>query len=131
MWTEHRLAATLVSAALLFLTAASLSFGQAQAPVIGEPGTNTTRSIVGTVLDDHGSPVPKAIVLLKDMKTLQVRSYIAQSDGSYHFNDLSGDINYQLRAQAGTLTSSQKTVSVFNSHKIVKLDLKLNKKLKT
>jgi hypothetical protein len=114
-----------------FLSAASNCFAQAQAPVIGEPGTNKTRSIVGTVVDDHGSPVPHAIVLLKDLKTLQIRSYIAQQDGSYHFYDLSSDINYQLRAEADGLTSPQKTVSVFNSHKIVKLNLKLKKKLKT
>jgi len=116
---------------LLFLAAASFCLGQAQAPVIGQPGTNTTKSIVGTVVDDHGSPVPRAIVLLKDMKTLQVRSYIAQNDGSYHFYDLSGDINYQVRAQLNGLTSKLKIVSVFDSHKVVKLNLKLNKKLKT
>jgi hypothetical protein len=121
----------LIGAIFLFLASASLSFAQAQAPVIGQPGTNTTRSIVGTVVDDHGSPVPHAIVLLKDTKTLQIRSYIAQNDGSYHFYDLSSDINYVLRAESGGLTSSQKTVTVFNSHKIVKLNLKLNKKLKT
>jgi hypothetical protein len=115
----------------LFVAATSFCFGQAQAPVIGQPGTNTTRSIEGNVVDDHGSPVPRAIVLLKDMKTLQIRSYIAQNDGSYHFYDLSGDINYQLRAEAAGLTSPDKTVSVFNSHKVVKLNLKLKKKLKT
>ena len=36
-------------------------------------------------MDSHGSPVPRAVVLMKDMKTLQIRSYIAQNDGSYHF----------------------------------------------
>jgi hypothetical protein len=86
---------------------------------------------VGIVLDSHGSPVPRAIVLLKDMKTLQIRSYIAQNDGSYHFYDLNGDINYQLRAQANGLTSSEKMVTVFNSRKTIKLDLKLNKRQKT
>jgi Carboxypeptidase regulatory-like domain len=122
---------TQVLSVLLFLTTASLSFAQAQAPVIGEPGTNKIKSIVGTVMDEHGAPVPRAIVLLKDLKTLQIRSYIAQDDGSYHFYNLSGDINYELRAQADGLTSAQKTVSVFNSHKVVKLNLKLKKKLKT
>ena len=123
--------AKLLFSVCLFLSLTSFCFGQAQAPVIGQPGTNTTKSIVGTVIDEHGSPVPRAVVLLKDMKTLQIRSYIAKDDGSYHFYDLSGDINYQLRAQSNGLTSKQKTVSVFNSHKIVKLNLKLNKKLKT
>jgi Carboxypeptidase regulatory-like domain len=125
-----RAGVSLIAAILLFLFAAPLVVAQAQAPVIGAPGTNTTRSIVGKVLDEHGAPVPRAIVLLKDMKTLQIRSYIAQDDGGYHFYDLSGDINYELRAQANGLTSKEKTVTVFNSHKVVKLNLKLNKKFK-
>ncbi|HZS56253.1 MAG TPA: carboxypeptidase-like regulatory domain-containing protein [Bryobacteraceae bacterium] len=127
----RRTGVSLIRAFFLLLAAAVLSFSQAQSPVIGQPGSNTTRSVMGTVIDSHGAPVPRAVVLLKDMKTLQIRSYIAQDDGSYHFYDLSGDINYQLRAQSNGLTSSEKTVSVFNSHKIVKLNLKLNKKLKT
>jgi hypothetical protein len=129
--TKQRAGINLIAAFFGFLALSPLCFAQAQAPVIGQPGTNTTRSIVGTVVDDHGSPVPHAIVLLKDMKTLQIRSYIAQNDGSYHFYDLSGDINYQLRAEAAGLTSAQKTVSVFDSHKIITLNLKLKKKLKT
>jgi len=135
---EKRTGGKLFRAFFLFLAVTSLCFAQApaQAPVIGQPGSNTTgsnttRSVVGSVVDNHGSPVPGAIVLLKNMKTLQIRSYIAQKDGSYHFYDLSGDINYQLRAQANGLTSSEKIVSVFNSRKTVKLDLKLNKKQKT
>jgi hypothetical protein len=104
--------------------------GQAQAPVAGPAGTPITRSIEGTVLDAHGSAVPNAVVLLKDTKTLQVRSYLAQNDGKYHFYGLSSDINYELRAQSNGLTSPVKTVSVFDSHRIVTLNLKLKKKLK-
>ena len=82
-------------------------------------------------MDAKGSPVPGAIILLKDTKTLQVRSYIAQKDGKYHFFGLSSDINYELRAQANGMTSPEKMVSVFDSHKVVKLNLKLKKKLKS
>ena len=110
--------------------AAAWSQSQAQAPVTGPAGTPITRSIEGTVRDAHGSAVPNAIVLLKDTKTLQVRSYLAQKDGKYHFYGLSSDINYELRAQANGLTSPIKTVSVFDSHRMVSLDLKLKKKLK-
>ena len=119
----------------LLLMLAGLGFApaadpQVQPPVIGQPGTPTTRSIQGTVVDTKGSPVPGAIVLLKDTKTLQVRSYVAQKDGRYHFYGLSSDINYQLRAEANGMTSAEKMVSVFDSHQIVKLNLKLKKKMK-
>ena len=74
--------------------------------------------------------MPDAVVLLKDTKTLQVRSYLAAKDGAYHFFGLSSDVNYDLRAQAGGFTRPIKTVSVFDSHAVVKLNLKLKKQLK-
>jgi hypothetical protein len=128
---EEKIGVSLVGALLVIIGISPFAFPQAQPPVVRQPGTNATKSIVGTVLDAHGAPVPRAIVLLKDMKTLQIRSYIAQEDGTYHFYDLNGDINYLLRAQAGGLTSPQKSVTVFNGHRVVKLNLKLTKKLKT
>ena len=67
-------------------------------------------------------------MLLKDAKTLQVRSFIAQQDGKYHFYGLSTDVNWQLRAEADGMTSKTKTVSVFDSHSKVLLNLKLDKK---
>ena len=117
---------------MLVSVVASAGFrqGQVQAPVAGPAGTPITRSIEGTVLDAHGSPVAHAVVLLKDTKTLQVRSYLAQNNGKYHFYGLSSDVNYELRAQANGLTSPIKTVSVFESHRLVTLNLKLKKKLK-
>jgi hypothetical protein len=108
---------------------------QAQPPVIeqGEASRThtTTRSIIGTVFDKNGAPVPNAVVLLKDTKTLQVRSFIAQKDGSYHFYGLNSDINYELRAQANGFTSPSKLVSVFDGHQLVTLNLKLKKRMKS
>ena len=120
------------SVILILLAAVSLLiYPQAQPPVVSQSGTQTTRSIEGTVLDGKGAPVPGAIILLKDTKTLQVRSYIAQKDGKYHFFGLSSDINYELRAQANGMTSPDKMVSVFDSRKLVTLNLKLKKKVKS
>lgn len=119
-----------ISFLVLLGTLASSGYPQAQTPVVSQPGEATTRSIEGTVLSGAGSPVGGAIVLLKDTKTLQIRSFIAQNDGKYHFYGLSTDIDYQLRAESNGMTSPTKTVSVFDSHKIVKLNLKLKKKIK-
>jgi hypothetical protein len=115
---------------LAALAMSVLCLGQIQAPVVGQ-NAGTTRSIEGLVVNASGKPMPGAFVLLKDTKTLQVRSYIALSDGRYHFYGLSTDINYQVRAEANGMTSKTKMVSVFDSHKVVKLNLKLTKKMKS
>jgi hypothetical protein len=107
------------------------SFAQIQPSVPNQPGLGPrVRSLEGKVLSKSGSPVPNAIVLLKDTKTLQVRSFIAQQDGKYHFYGLSPDINYQVRAEADDLTSPTKNISVFDSRSKIVVNLKLKKKLK-
>ncbi len=88
-------------------------------------GSSATRSIFGKVVDSGDATVPGAIVLLKDLKSLQVRSFIALKDGTYRFYGLSTDIPYEVRAQANGMTSAIKTVSVFDSHKKITVDLKL------
>jgi carboxypeptidase family protein len=86
-----------------------------------------TRSVQGIVTDAAGSPVAGASVKLKDTKTLQVRSFITQTDGSYHFAGLSPNVEYELQADYQGASSPKKTVSVFNSQKTVTINLKLKK----
>ncbi len=69
-------------------------------------------------------------MLLKNGKSLQVRSFVAQQDGRYRFYGLSTDTNWELRAESNGMTSKTKTVSVFDSHTRVRLNLKLEKKIK-
>jgi Carboxypeptidase regulatory-like domain len=115
----------------LFMAVLLPSMAQIQPSVQDQPSvTPRTRSIEGTVVDKNGAPVPGAVVLLKDMKTLQVRSYLAQQDGKYHFYGLSSDINYQVRAESPSMFSPTKNISVFDSHSRVMVKLKLKKKKK-
>lgn len=125
-----RVAVRYLALAAVWLGLAVWSSAQMQPPVVGQAGTPRTRAIEGVVLSAAGAPAAGAIVLLKDSKTLQVRSYIAQPDGKYHFYGLSTDVNWQLRAEAGGMTSKTRTVSVFDSHEKVRLNLKLDKKKK-
>ncbi len=83
------------------------------------------------MLSQSGVAVPGARVLLKNGKTLQIRSFIALQDGRYHFYGLSSDVDYDLRAQAKGMTSKTKNISVFDSHKVIRVNLKLTKKLST
>jgi hypothetical protein len=86
-----------------------------------------TRSVQGIVTDASGHPVAKAVVQLKDTKTLQIRSFITEADGSYHFSGLSPNVEYELKAEHDGASSPKKTLDVFNTRKTVTINLKLNK----
>jgi hypothetical protein len=88
---------------------------------------NTTRTVEGTVTNAAKQPVAKAVVQLENTKTLQIRSFITQEDGSYHFAGLGTDVEYKLKADHEGATTSWKTLSVFNSKKTAVINLKLNK----
>lgn len=86
------------------------------------------RSVQGIVFDSGDKPVEGAVVQLKDMRTLQIRSFVTQPDGTYHFSGLKQDIDYQVKADHDGLSSSPKTVSIFDNRKVAVINLKLEKK---
>lgn len=90
-----------------------------------KPRDATIRSVEGVVtLPDEG-PVEGAVVKLKNLKTLQVLSYITQKDGKYQFNNLSTSIDYEIRADFRNYASKKRMISVFERRQDLKLDLKL------
>lgn len=86
------------------------------------------RSIEGVVTDANNAPVPRAIVQLKDTRTLQIRSFVTQPEGAYHFAGLRMDTDYELKATLGEQNSATKRVSSFDSRKTVTVNLQLEKK---
>jgi hypothetical protein len=88
---------------------------------------STTRTVEGRVSNAANQPVADAVVQLENTKTLQIRSFITQADGNYHFAGLQSDVEYKLKATHEGATSSWKTLSVFNSKKTPIINLKLNK----
>lgn len=86
-----------------------------------------SRSVMGTVTAADDKPLSGAVVQLKDMRTLQVRSFITLDDGQYHFSGLRSDIDYELTARSGEMTASKK-LSLFDNRKAAVLNFKLDKK---
>lgn len=87
-----------------------------------------SRAVQGLVTSAGDQPVTGAVVQLKDMRTLQVRSYITQSDGAYHFYGLRMDIEYQVTAKSGDATAGPRSLSIFDTRKDAVMHLKLDKK---
>ena len=85
----------------------------------------TERTVNGVVMDAAGAPVPGAVVQLKNMKTLAVRSFIARDKGDFVFNGLSMDVDWEFKADASGHSSAARTVSTFDNHTELNLTLTL------
>jgi hypothetical protein len=86
------------------------------------------RSVEGTVTNAAGQAVEGAVVQMKNTKTLQVRSFITQQDGGYHFHGLSTNADYEFKADHNGATSGSKTLSSFDSRTKAVINLKLEDK---
>lgn len=92
-------------------------------PKPAKPGT--TRIIQGTVKDAADNPVSGAIVQLKNTKTSKLVDFITKDDGKYAFRELSLDIEYDLFAKRGDLTTPVKKASPYDSRHDITLNFKL------
>jgi hypothetical protein len=88
-------------------------------------GDVNTRSVEGQVTDSAGNSVTGAVVQLKDTKSLQIRSFVTQKDGAYHFAGLNTNVDYDLKAGHNGFFSGSKTLSSFNGRKVATVNLKL------
>jgi hypothetical protein len=86
------------------------------------------RTVQGSVTNAAGEAVNGAVVQLKNIKTLQIRSFITKDNGAYYFHGLSTDVDYELRADYLGASSGAKTLSTFDSRKVAIMNLKLDKK---
>ena len=112
----------LLAVAVLALSVAAL-FAPARA-VLAAPAP-AQRVVSGRVLDASDAPVKDAVVYLKDMRTLVVKSYIASADGVYRFGQLSANTDYEIWAVAGGRKSKVHNISSFDTKSLFTIDLKL------
>ena len=94
----------------------------------GKKEDPNVRAVEGFVLGLDQKPVQGAIVQLKDTRTLQVRSFVTQEDGAYHFAGLRTDIDYEVGATLNDLKTSTKRLSTFDGRKTAQIVLQLEKK---
>ena len=103
---------TLVNRRFAILAMASLAAGWA-----------AMREVKGTVSDQNGRKLVRAVVYLKNTRTMVIRSYISRQNGSYRFSGLNADIDYELWARFQGVTSATKALSRFDSDKTAIVDL--------
>lgn len=92
----------------------------------GDPAN--IRAVTGTVRANDDSLVEGAVVQLKNLKSMQVRSFITKADGVYQFQGLSTTVDYELKAESKGMTSGPRTLSTFDDRKRAIMHLRLENK---
>lgn len=117
--------ALLIPAAMLFMAVFSaFALGSSGAPAGNQ---RQLRNLSGHVLDHHDDPLAKAVVYLKNTKTLAVKTYISDADGTYRFPALSPNVDYEIYAEMDGARSDIKTLSAFDTRANVNLSLHIKK----
>ncbi|MBI4892171.1 MAG: carboxypeptidase regulatory-like domain-containing protein [Acidobacteria bacterium] len=93
-----------------------------------KPRDTSVRNVEGVVQQPDGSAAPRAVVQLKNMKNLQIRSYIANEEGKYQFQGLSMSVDYELTASYNEMASPKRSLSVFDTRLDAVINLKLEAK---
>lgn len=88
------------------------------------------RTVHGAVLDKGENPVSSAVVYLKNVRTLAVKTYISDRSGEYRFSGLDPNVDYEVHAESDSMTSNTRTVSSFDGRKDIVISLKLDREKK-
>jgi hypothetical protein len=94
-------------------------------PVFALAQAGSQRIVQGKVVGSSDAPIAGAVVYLKDLKKLTIKSFISTQDGSFRFGQLSTDTDYELWADLKGKKSPTKTVSSFDTKKVLDLTLKI------
>jgi hypothetical protein len=57
------------------------------------------RMVHGVTMDKGESPIPSAVVFLKNTRSNAIRSYISDEQGNYRFSGLDPNIDYEVHAE--------------------------------
>ena len=105
---------------VLFLALSSLALAPYSTAQTGQ------KVVGGKVVGSSNRPQSGAIVYLKDTKTDEIKSFISTADGTYRFGQLSPDVTYEIWAEYQGRKSSTKTISSYDSKKLIDYQLKVD-----
>jgi hypothetical protein len=86
------------------------------------------RTVHGIVISKEEVPLPGGIVYLKNLKSLTVRTYIADGEGRYRYSGLDPNVDYEIHAEHQGMASAKRTISTLNSSREIVINLKVDKK---
>lgn len=102
-----------------------MTTGRSAAPQEKEKKNPAERSVHGTVKDADGNVVPGAVVQLKNKRTQEIRSVVTHEKGTYLFNGLIKDDDYELSAAVKDHESKPHVLSTYDPREDPMVNLQL------
>lgn len=90
-----------------------------------KPRDRSRRDVAGMVMLEDETPVGGAVVKIKNLRTLQIRSFITQSDGKYVFQNLSSSVDFELKAEYKGMASATRSLTIYDTRLDPVINLKL------
>jgi hypothetical protein len=109
---------------MLALSFVFLLFGALPA----QPQGPALKTVHGTVLNKSDDPLPEAIVFLKHLQSGTIKTYIADSQGEYHFTGLDPNADYEIHAEFKGDSSPVRRLSSLDGRKDIHLNLVIPRK---
>ncbi len=119
----------MATVAIVLVSGGFLAISTARAMETEQRGSQTEfRTLTGHVVGAQNEPLQKAVVYLKNTKTLAIKTYISEADGSYRFSGLAPNVDYEVYAEHEGAHSDTKTLSGFDNRKQASITLKVHSK---
>ena len=119
----------MATVAIVLVSGGFLAISTARAMETEQRGSQTEfRTLTGHVVGAQNEPLQKAVVYLKNTKTLAIKTYISEADGSYRFSGLAPNVDYEVYAEHEGVHSDTKTFSGFDNRKQASITLKVHSK---
>jgi hypothetical protein len=110
---------------LSFFAIAALLCAQWSSDKKGKDRDRSVRTLAGEVRLADDTLVEGAVVQVKNLKTLQIRSFITLKDGKYSFQNLSSTVDYEVRANWKENSSPKRMLTVYDTRLDAVINLKL------
>jgi len=110
---------TRVAAMILLALLATVAYAQDRGSEL--------RTVQGVVLDKQETPIDSAVVYLKNTRTQDVKTYIANR-GQFRFSGLDPNVDYEIHAEFQESASAVRTISSYDTRKTIVVTLKLDHK---
>ncbi len=106
----------LLAAVMLAALGSSAALGQGIFDKYKKKKEDPTRSVKGIVTDEAEVAL-SAVVQLKNMRTLDVKSFHTGESGNFYFYGLDANIDYEVRAFADGYQAKTRKISPFDDRK--------------